>query len=268
MSASAEAIASLVPIDRSLERETTSFFDRNTGQRTEIVEGLIREQQLIAFAGPYGVGKSPALADIGFHVLHGLPWCGRKAERRPVVHFDFETPGPIYKANLRNLSARLGLALPKVPEQIDVYLEHDDSTEPATKKLLDALSVTGLKSGLELVRGALSTNPNALVIIDPLELLFRVDTGKKQPVLELYSALRRLMSTFPAAAILTTFNLRKLDGKRMGGRVPLLLDPRAWLEEVCGTLDILNRSDVRLGMDLYEMRVINGIRRGESMDPA
>lgn len=49
----------------------------------------------------------------------------------------------------------------------------------------------------------------------------------------------------------------------------LLTNPRAWLEEVCGTLDILNRSDVRLGLDSHdgETRVLNGIRRGEVMHP-
>lgn len=52
-------------------------------------------------------------------------------------------------------------------------------------------------------------------------------------------------------------------------RPKLLTDPREWLEEVCGTLDILNRSDVRLGMDIHDedVRVINGIRRAEEMCP-
>jgi hypothetical protein len=55
------------------------------------------------------------------------------------------------------------------------------------------------------------------------------------------------------------------DGKRPN----LLTNPREWLEEVCGTLDILNRSDVRLGMDIHDedVRVLNGIRRAEDMCP-
>jgi hypothetical protein len=49
----------------------------------------------------------------------------------------------------------------------------------------------------------------------------------------------------------------------------LLADPRDWLEEVCGSLDLLNRSDVRLGIDIQrdEVRVINGIVRGREMHP-
>jgi len=114
---------------------------------------------------------------------------------------------------------------------------------------------------------ALRPKPNAIVIVDPLELLFTLDTGKKLPVLALYKGLRKVLSLYPKAALLITFNLRKW-GKH--GRQPrLLTNPREWLEEVCGTLDIVNRSDVRLGVDMHDedVRVINGIRRAEEMSP-
>jgi len=40
------------------------------------------------------------------------------------------------------------------------------------------------------------------------------------------------------------------------------------LDEVCGSLDLLNRCDVRLGFDERgEARVLNGLRRAESMTP-
>ena len=242
------------------------FFERNTEQRREIIEGLIREQQLVAFAGPYGIGKSPTLADIAMHVLTGSAWCGRNVERRPVIHFDLETPAPVYKANLRNIAARLNVPLPGVPSELDIYLEHDKADETGTQTLLVALEKS-ITDRVDLLESALVRKPNALVVIDPLELLFRIDTGKKQPVLALYAALRRLLSKYPQAAMLLTFNLRKW--KNDGKRPDLLAVPRDWMEEVCGTLDILNRSDVRLGMDFHdeEVRVINGIRRGEDMHP-
>lgn len=230
------------------------------------MEGLIREQQLVAFGGPFGIGKTPTLTDIAVHVLNGITWCGRKVERRPVIHIDLETPGPSYKANLRNITSRLGVPLPVVPDELDIYLEHGHATEPATKKLL-AMLTEKVEPRLDFIETLLSKKPNALVIIDPLELLFRIDTGKKQHVLWLYGQLRLLLAHYPHAAALITFNLRKLDKK--AGRADLLTSPRDWLEDVCGTLDILNRSDVRLGMDLHdeEVRVINGIRRGEDMHP-
>jgi len=49
-----------------------------------------------------------------------------------------------------------------------------------------------------------------------------------------------------------------------------LSDPRNWLEEVCGSLDILDRSDVRLGIDAHDgsdVRIINGIVRRREMHP-
>jgi len=246
------------------------FFARNTAQRREIIGGLIREQQLVAFAGPYGIGKSPALADIDTHVLNGIAWCGRAVEKRPVIHIDLETPGPVYKANIRNIATRLGVPLPKVPQELDVYLEHDDLTEPGTRKVLAAIVEPKLRVRLQLIEHALNEQPDALVIIDPLELLFPIDTGKKTSILCLYGELRRLLSEHPHAAMCLTFNLRKLDRQRPY-RPDLLKSPRLWLEEVCGTLDILNRSDVRLGMDAAihdeDVRVINGIRRGEEMQP-
>ncbi len=51
------------------------FFDRNSTPRPAVIEGLIREGQIVAFGGTYGVGKSPLLADIAIHTVHGKRWC-------------------------------------------------------------------------------------------------------------------------------------------------------------------------------------------------
>lgn len=274
MATNPQPTTATVPTQATNEAVLTggNFFERNTEQRPEVVEGLIREQQLVAFAGPFGVGKSPALTDLAMHVLNGSTWCGRAVQQRQVVHFDFETPAPVYKRNCSRIARRLGVSVPRVPEDLAVYLEHDTVNETSTKELLEALAQPTLDARLALIERILVEKPNALVIIDPLELLFRVDTGKKQHILWLYGKLRTLLGKYPHAAMLITFNLRKW--KSDGNRPSLLTSPREWMEEVCGTLDILNRSDVRLGMDLLGMdayeddvRVINGIRRGEEMHP-
>ena len=258
----------MLPTAKSKHKSSAeTFFDRNTKLRSEIIAGLIREGQLVAFAGPFGTGKSPALADLAICVVHGIPWYGREASPRPVIVFDFETPAPSYKRTISNISRRYGVALPRVPEELEVYLALDDAKERPTAKLLDALRSRDTKTRLGLVRDALQRKPNAIVIIDPLELLFRLDTREKTHVLGLFVDLRFLLSEFPQAALIPTFNLRKRDKRTR--KADLLQDPRGWLEEVCGSLDIMNRSDVRLGMDFHdeEARVINGIRRGEEMHP-
>jgi hypothetical protein len=75
------------------------------------------------------------------------------------------------------------------------------------------------------------------------------------------------LGRFPQAAIVCTFNIRKMD--RRGRQADLLSEPREWLENVSGTLDILNRCDVRLGIETHndDVRVINGIVRGREMHP-
>ena len=244
-----------------------NFFTRNTEQRREIIEGVVREGQLVALGGAFGVGKSPLLADLALCLLNGIPWGGRKTERRPVVLFDIENPGPTLKQNMKRIAKRYGVRLPQVPEEMEVYLQHDTASEPATAKLLAALASRGAAAQLKLISEALERKPTAAVFIDPIELLFPIDTGKKQHVLALYKEFRLILAKCQHASIWLTFNLRKRD--RQNGRPELLSDPRGWLEEVCGTLDIHNRSDVRLGMDFYgdEARVVNGVRRGEEMDP-
>ena len=243
------------------------FFERNREDRVELIEGLLREGQLAAFAGPFGMGKSPVLADLTVRFIHGLEWCGRKLARRPVIVFDCETAGPDYRRAVTAIASRLGVTVPRVPDDLDVYLEHDPISEANTTALVAALANPGHVSKLDLICRALQSKPNAVVLVDPLEMLFRLDTGKKKEVLELYRDLRTLLAKFQKAVLLMTFNLRKKD--RKNARADLLSSPRDWLEEVCGSLDILNRSDVRLGIDIQrdDVRVINGIVRGREMHP-
>ncbi len=244
-----------------------SFFERNREERPELIDGLLREGELAAFAGPFGMGKSPVLADLTVRLVHGLNWCGRRVQRRPVIVFDCETPGPDYKKTIEVIAGRLGVPVPRVPSELDVYLERDYLTESSTEALLKATTEPGHDSKLALIERALRSKPNAIVLVDPVEMLFQLDTTKKPEVLRLFRKLREILARFPHGAILGTFNLRKKD--RRGVKADLLSDARDWLEEVSGSLDIVNRSDARLGIDMLddEVRVINGIVRGREMHP-
>lgn len=254
-----------VPTDPALAERAT-FFERNAVARPEIVEGLLRRGQIAAIGGPFGVGKSPLLHDLMICRINGIPWCGRRTEPGPVLLMDFESAGAAFRHSVTNICNRYRVAVPRVPEHLDVYLLNDEANSEPTSRLLDALALDVTRR-LELITEALARMPNALVIIDPPEVLFRIDTGKKVAILELYRQLRVLISEFPDAAVIQSFNMRKRD-RRSRSSPDLLTDPRDWLEDICGTLDIMNRSDVRLGMDFYgDDRVVNGIRRSEEMDP-
>lgn len=252
-----------------------SFYTVNTELRDEIIEGILREGQICTLGGAFGAGKTPLEIDLIVCVTHGISWCGRKVQRRPVIAFDMESAAPTYKRNLQLIVERRGVALPTVPHQLLAYLANDDpKTNPLTSEFLDSLKGIGIEASLEIVKKALASKPNALVVIDPAEMLFRIDTLKKRDVLGLYCALRTVLADYPHAAVIMTFNLRKKD-KRSACEPNLLSDPRDWLEEIAGSLDLMNRSDVRLGMDFLTrdssadegVRVINGIRRGEEMHP-
>jgi RecA-family ATPase len=227
----------------------SGLFERNTEDRKEILEGLLREGQLAAFAGPFGMGKSPVLLDLTVRFIHGIEWCGRRVDRRPVVAIDCETPGPEYRRAISAIAARFQTPIPNVPQDLDIYLERDNPLEPGTAELLKAVTSPTHGPKLALIAAALRRKPTAVVFIDPLEMFFRLDTCKKAEVLELYRDLRTLLTSFPKAAMVNTFNLRKRDKRT--GKASLLAEPRDWLEEVCGSLDLLNRSDARLGIDEY-----------------
>lgn len=256
------------PSDPGILVPSPTFFEQNLELRPEIIAGLVREGQIVALGGPYGVGKTPFLQNLTVCNVRGIPFCGRETPPRPVIAVDFESSGPGFKRGIINISQRYGVAVPSVPGELDAYLLNDDAKSVATAQLLEALASDLPSKRLSLLAKALTKLPNALVIIDPPEVLFRIDTGKKPMVLALYREIRLLLSRFPRAAFLLVFNMRKKDRKGVS-QPSLLAEPREWLEEVCGTLDIMNRADVRLGMDFYgeDLRVINGVRRSEEMHP-
>lgn len=242
-----------------------SYFEEDIPRRPEIVAGLCREGQIITFAGPFNVGKTPLLADLASHIAIGKSWCGRSVVQRPVLHFDFESSDPDFRRTYRNISKRMGISL-RVPEDIAPYLLGGAITDVRTKALIE---VRNNGSMFKLLEKALIKAPTSLIIFDPVEYGFSIDVMKKAAVLALYRSFRELLGKFPRAAILNTHNLRK-DNRRQGGPQPnLMLNPHDWLQEVAGSMDLINRSDVRLGVNRHtdNVIVVNGARRGEEMHP-
>jgi hypothetical protein len=244
-----------------------TYFNRNRNPQPEVVEGLLCESKITVLGGDYGVGKSPLIADLVLHITNGLEWCGRKVEKRRVIHFDFETPATKYKTDLENAAKRLGIPVPPVPEMLRPFFQNDAITEPGTAQLVEA-QVSDDKC-FALLESLLTQNPNAVVIFDPVELFVSIDKNDGKAIVRLFRRLRKLFTAYPHASILCTFNLKKVDKK--GPKANLLVNPRDWLDEVSGAKEIMSRSDIRLGVDFFDdeqnMRVINGIQRGEPFNP-
>jgi AAA domain len=245
----------------------TSYFDRNRNPQPEVVEGLLCESKITVLGGDYGVGKSPLIADLVLHITSGLECCGRKVEKRPVIHFDFETPATKYKTDLENGAKRLGVPVPPVPDMLQPFFQNDDISEPGTAQLVEA-QVSDDKC-FALLETLLTQKPNAVVIFDPVELFVSIDKNDGKAIVRLFRRLRKLFTGYPHASILCTFNLKKADKKYPGPN--LLTQPRDWLDEVSGAKEIMSRSDIRLGIAFFDndqtVRVINGVQRGEPFNP-
>lgn len=241
-----------------------SYFEENVPRRPEIVSGLFREGQIITFAGSFNVGKTPLLADLAVHVASGKSWCGHAVAQRPVIHFDFESADPDFRRTYRNISNYIGVTL-RVPDDVAPYLLSGKASDPRTAALLKVQSSASM---FRLLYSLLEKHPNALTLFDPIEMAFPLDVLNKPSLLKLYRGFREMLAKYPHSAVLNTHNLRK--DSRVGRVLPnLMLEPHAWLQEVAGSLDLMNRSDVRMGVSRHQDNVIvvNGARRGEEMHP-
>jgi hypothetical protein len=238
-----------------------SFYDEEPCP--EVLEGIFAEGDIFALGGEFHVGKTPLTIDLIVCIVRGLDWCGLKTSRRPVIVMDYESPSAKYKKNVRYCAERRGVDPPDEREEIDLYLMRSSAAKNAnTRALLDAKG-----KGFDILLGALRKKPRALVVFDPGQMVLEFDGTKSKDVNKAYKQLRLIGADFPHASFCLTFNTRK--HKPGYYRPGLLNDPHLWLEEVSGSLDLMNRCDLRLGIDFLddnkEIRVINGIYRNEDM---
>ena len=239
-------------------------------QNAEIITGLFREGQLITLSGGFRMGKSPLLLDWAFSITTGTPWCGRKVMPHPVVLLSHETPDWQFRPDWERLAAQRGVAPPCEPTMFEAFLEAGSEDSPATKELVDVICKPQSER-FRWLEAKVLTKPNALLIIDPFDMFFRIEK-KSIPIMEIYHFCRMLKRKSPLVTFLFTFNLRKK--MRLAGQQPSLLDdPQDWLEEASGHLEIQTRSDVRLGLahqgnSADGIRILNGVRRGsDSIEP-
>ena len=237
--------------------------------RPEIIEGIFRESQLVTVSGGFGAGKSPLLVDWAFCIASGLKWCGRAVSPRPVLLLAHETPDWSFWHTWELLGQRYSITPPGEP-MFEALLEAGSEENASTAELLDVLTQTTDKK-LAWVERKIAAKPNVVLAIDPFTLFLSVDTRKGTHIMALYKWARMLHRRFPAVTFLFSFNLRK-KSRMAKDRPSLLKDPRDWLEEASGGLEIQTRSDVRIGMEYRGhaadgIHEFNGWRRGEAIEP-
>lgn len=235
--------------------------------RAEIMEGLFREQQLITLSGWMNVGKTPLLKDWAAAIASGQEWCGHQTQKRRVVILDFESTDSAAHFALRKILRRRGLGDAALP--VEVYPNYGNLDDPAIKEMERLLDMKPADK-VAWIENVLREDPHTLMFIDPIQLLFNIDKNDSTKITGLYGMFRKLLRSYPHASFLLTYNLKKRD--RKVEVPPLVESPHEWLQETSGSIDILSRSDVRLGIDRLDAEehwpvVVNGLRRDESMDP-
>lgn len=238
-------------------------------RRPEVIEGIFREGQIVTLCGPFSSGKTPILKDWAVAVAGGLDWCGCATTQRPVVIADFESDDGEFYENLSNIATRrVG---PTTPLDITLFLRNGDEDDVMVEKVY-ALLGSPMKERFKWVEEQLAAHPTGVFVIDPVQILFpEVDKNKSQHVTFLFSTFRTLKRKYRGASFIFVYNVRK-DSNQKKEPVSLLEYPHDWLQEISGSLDLQNRSDVRLGMEFMkkgerDVVVLNGIRRGETIEP-
>ena len=251
-------------------RNKSDFFMRSKKLPDFVIEDFAREGQLTTFSGGINRSKSPQQTQIAFCRLHGIPWCGREVKKGSVIYIDFENNASKFRKDIYALANRFNVPVPTVPEEwnLEVYFEHDEQGSEETEALFDLMEKPNAARIAFLEEGLIG-KPDALIIIDPFEMFFSLDKNKAKEVMFIYRKLRELLSRYPKAMIWGTFNQRKKDQRAKAPNI--ITDTIGWLENCSGANEIQTRSDLRLGIDMWDeennIRVIHGIRRGEKMEP-
>ena len=222
---------------RELERS------RKLGWR-EVIPGLLSEAQIGVLVGAPEVGKTRLMAHLTVSLVRGLTWLGHQLEARPVAYFNLFCE-PHFEENLVTIAAHRSVTPPQIPQEVEEHvLKLEGSAAKRRAFLLDA------------VQGVLGRKPNALVVVDS------IDGGWQGAKLEdLYIEVRRQLSQDNRqAAALFLYDTRPTKGAR---QFDLAKAPHDWLDAQVPSSYVLNRPDLRLGMDRrgQHVRVLGGFKR-------
>jgi len=240
-----------------------NFFTNVPDEYEDIVEDFFPSGHVCLIVGYFNIGKSPLVNELTIHIAHGLEWFNRKVIKRPVVVLDAESSEAQFKLNVQRICQRLGIEIPKVPDEYDALLLHGNPDNPATKRIYELLKTD---NPVPFLRETLKRTPNAVIVVDPADCIFRVNTKDEEKMLKRYMDIKMILGEYREASIILILNLRKID---RSNKIPdLLKNPREWLMEVRGSMTQLDRSDTRIGIDNYKqdkegiIKVVNGLIRG------
>jgi archaellum biogenesis ATPase FlaH len=195
-----------------------------------IIEGLIPKRSISLLVGDSGLGKSPLLYQAAMCVAAGIPFLGHPTQRGRVLFLDFENGvAGVNKLRLR-LTEHVGQ---EPPEENLIFWNYNDAPSNWAPSQL-----------AEMIK---DLRPN-WVIIDSLSAFAPEIEAKSANVTSTYQQFRRAIKEFNVA-ITAVHHLRKVPNTP-GFTIPSLeTDPKGWLQQARGARQIINGSDVRIGVD-------------------
>jgi len=207
------------------------------------VENLLPQRQLAILLGNSGVGKSPALYQLGSCAAAGVPYLGEATVPSDVLYLDFENDADTGWLMAERIAKFLGLEA--VPENF-IHWHVDDCAarfDSAGHKVDDIIR--------DFSKGNWSkseTNRPKLVIVDPLRRwLSRMEDARFADQ-EVQKAPELIRET--GVAVAGVHHLRRVNVEASRFIPNLEVDPRTWIAEMSrGALALINSSDVRLGFD-------------------
>jgi hypothetical protein len=225
-----------------------------------IIENLLPERQLGVIVGNSGLGKSPALYQLGICAAAGVPFLGDRTAETDVLYLDFENGAGDSSLLAERIAKFLGL--PTIPENF-LRWNADDCTASFGRP----------GHGIEDIirdwsRATSRTGRPKLAIVDPLRFWLQKIEDARHADEQIQLGRRVIRET--GAAILGVHHLRRVSGET-ANNIPLLeTDPRTWIQAMSrGATALINGSDTRLGLETAackfahdkEALVLAGFRR-------
>lgn len=245
------------------------FEEEEMQERIHIVEGVIKEGDIVGIAGYYGQCKSPLMKQIAYCVSTGNRLMGRRTSKRPVTLIDMETSKQHTWKSFKGLVERYGDH--PTSEYLDLYIRRAGPNDLAANQLNAVLAessrrhIKSKEPQIDFLRKILEQKPDSLLIIDPMQAYMNLNKLNEKDITMLIGEMRGLLRHYPRAAIVTVWNLRKRDKKTR--RTDPVRNIRDHMDEVSGSGDIINRTDTRLICGEYPDRkgvyVLNGIVRDQ-----
>lgn len=193
-----------------------------------LIGGLIPTRTISIVAGDSGVGKSPLLYQAAICVAAGVPFLGRPVMKGPVLYLDFENGLGDVDELVTRLSRHLGL--PATPPELLTW-NYNDAPRWAGGHLI------------EMIREARPV----WVVIDSLSAFAPECEEKASNVTQIYQIFRKSISEC-GTSITVVHHLKKPSVKPQEAPPSLEESPRQWFLQVRGSGNLINGSDVRIGI--------------------